>query len=148
MHTIVGITLALAVGVQSVSGEWESLRRFVGAQVVVRDATDGSISGRLRDLTDDALTLEVYGETRSLVKSRTCEVDIFERDRSAAIGWIVGLTLGGLVVGILTSKVREGAPNPALFTAIGAGIGTVKGMTGTRRRAVYRHVDGSIPCHG
>jgi hypothetical protein len=148
MHTIVGIALALTVGAQSVSGEWESLRPFVGAQVVVRDAIDGSISGRLRDLTADALTLEIYAETRSVVKSRTCEVDIVERDRSAAIGWIVGLALGGLVVGIVASKTREGAPNPALFTAIGASIGTVKGMTGTTRRAIYRHVDGSIRCHG
>ena len=71
MHAIVAIALALAVGAQSVSGEWREpaslCRRASGRPMT---PSTGSVSGRLRDLTDDARTLEVYGETRPVVKSQ------------------------------------------------------------------------------
>ena len=122
---------------QASSDGWTDLRQRIGTAVLVRDSGGGETFGRLIDVTDDALTVSVGADTRSVLKTNTCDVSLVRRDRSAAVGWIAGLTLGGLATGIVLSKSLEGV-RPAPFVFAGAGLGALIGMNGTHTRAVFR----------
>ena len=137
--------LALSLAGQTTSDAWEDLRQHTGVTVLVRDTHGVETFGRLIDVTVDALTIAVDADTQSILKTNTCDVSLLRRDRSAAVGWIVGLTLGGLAAGIIASKVREGV-KPALFVVAAAGLGTLIGMTGTQRRPLYRRIASSGVC--
>jgi hypothetical protein len=146
MQTITCIVLALSLTGQTTSDAWEDLRQYVGVTVLVRDTHGVETFGRLIDVTVSALTISVDADTQSILKTDTCDVSLLRRDRSAAVGWIVGFTLGGLAAGVIASRVREGA-KPALFVIAGAGLGTLIGMTGTQRHPLYRRVARSGGCH-
>ena len=137
MQTITCVVLALSLAGQATSDAWNNLRQHIGTVVLVRDAHDVETLGRLIDVTPDALTIAVGSDTQSILKTNACDVSLLRRDRAAAAGWIAGLALGGLAVGIVISKVREGA-NPTPFAVAGAGLGALIGMNGTQRRPIYR----------
>lgn len=146
MQTITCIVLALSLAGQATSDAWNNLRQHIGTVVLVRDTHGGETFGRLLDVTADALTIAVGADTQSILKTNACDVSLLSRDRSAAVGWIVGFTLGGLAAGIIAAKTLEGA-RPALFVVAGAGLGTLIGMTQTRRRPLYTRVASSGGCH-
>jgi hypothetical protein len=145
MQTITCIVLALSLAGQATSHAWEDLRQHIGVAVVVRETDGAETFGRLLDVTADALTISVGTDTQSVLKINACDVSLLRRDRSNAAGWIVGLTLAGLVAGILISKTVEGT-KPAPFVLAGAGVGTLIGMNGTRREPLYRRVPSPSGC--
>jgi hypothetical protein len=145
MQTMTCIVLALSLAGQTTSDAWEDVRHHTGVTLLVRDMHGVETFGRLIDVTVDALTIAVDADTQSILKTNTCDVSLLRRDRSAAVGWIVGLTLGGLAAGIVRSKAREGA-SPAPFVIAGAGLGALIGMTGTQRQPLYRRVAISGGC--
>jgi hypothetical protein len=145
MQTMTCIVLALSLAGQTTSDAWEDLRHHTGVTLLVRDMHGVETFGRLIDVTVDALTIAVDADTQSILKTNTCDVSLLRRDRSAAVGWIVGLTLGGLAAGIVMSKAREGA-SPAPFVIAGAALGALIGMTGTQRQPLCRRVAISGGC--
>ena len=145
MQMVVSIALALALTGQSGDDGWQQLRRFVGASIFVRDAAGNEILGRLSDLTGDSLTVDVHGDTRSVLRSRTCEVATLARDPARAIGWIAGLALAGLAAGIVASKTREGI-TPVPFTLAGAGLGALVTVSASERHTVYKPVGVVVGC--
>ena len=128
--------LAIATGHEQ-EGAWTSLDRLRGSSVRVRQASGMDITGQLTSTSADTLVVALRQGPRSVNKTDICEVIVRERNQSRAIGWIVGLGLGGLVFGIVNTHVNEGAQNPALYAAIGGGLGALIGAS-PHERTVFR----------
>lgn len=123
---------------QGSNEDWMRLDRLYGSPVRVRQVSGSDVTGQLTSTSSDALVIGSKKGSRSLRKADICKVTIRERDQSRTIGWIVGLTLVGLVFGILNTHVNEGARSPALFAVIGAGIGALVGVS-PNQRSVYEN---------
>jgi hypothetical protein len=118
--------LALAAS-QSDNQAWKELDGLRGSAIVVRQKSDKKLTGRLISTSADALVVTLKRGPQTLLRDQICEITVRSRDRSKSIGWIAGLTLAGLVLGIVNAHVNERAPSPALTAAIGGGFGALIG---------------------
>jgi hypothetical protein len=119
-------TLGMATS-QPASLAWMKLDDLRGSTIVVRQQSDEEWTGRLISTSADSLVIVLKRGPQTLLRNEICEVIVSSRDRSKAIGWIVGLTLAGLAFGIVYGHVIERAPSPALTAAFGGGIGALIG---------------------
>jgi hypothetical protein len=140
---------ASGLGVQTsgaISDDWKALNRLRGSAVVVRQAWGIEVSGRLTSMSADELVITMKHGPHAVSKGDVCDVLVRERNRSKLVGWIVGLTLAGLVAGILNAGINERAKNPAVFAAFGAGIGALIGAS-PDERTLFRRPGGDPSCH-
>jgi hypothetical protein len=87
MQAMICIALATLLGGQAASDGWADLRQHIGAAVFVHDTSDEEVFDRLTNVTADALSVDVHGDTRSILKVRACEVALIRRDRSVSVAW-------------------------------------------------------------
>ncbi len=122
------LVVAATAEAQQIAGTFDQLRVLVkpGDTLTITDAAGQRLGGKLADLSDSSLVIEVAGTRRIL---QGAEVDIIEKRGSdslkngALIGLVIGAGLAGAALGAATGEWGYAALNALVYGGMGAGIG-------------------------
>jgi hypothetical protein len=136
------LVVAATAEAQQVAGTFDQLRVLVkrGDTLTVTDGAGQRLRGKLTDLSESSLVLEVSGTRRVL---QGADVDIIEKRGSDSLknGALIGLSIGaglfGAAMGAATGDWGYAALGAVLYGGIGAGIGVGVDALIEGQRVIY-----------
>jgi hypothetical protein len=142
-HFALVLTLTCtAVQAQELAGTFDQLRVLVksGDTLTITDSSGGRLRGKLADLSDTSLLLEVSGARRLF---QAAEVSTIEKRGADSLknGALIGLAIGGglfgTALGVVTGELGYVVTGAFVYGGIGAGIGAGVDALIERPRIIY-----------
>jgi hypothetical protein len=138
---LLSLIAGAALGQQN-QGDWNKVKKKIGAPVVVLTKSGQSFDGNLFNATDDSLKVRVQDQTQEVKRDEVAEVRVKKKGGGNKAAWIGGLALAGFGIGAVIGKVTNpddesglGSFGPIIGGAIGAAGGALTGAVVADKRA-------------
>jgi hypothetical protein len=143
MFALIAVLALHAFGAQPDAAPWSKVLQLRSGQALrVLSSDQRTRTGRLAEVSDDALVLNVGGAEQKIARSDVRRVDVKSRTRSVLIGLGIGAAAGvgiGYAAGSQSNlKSDEKSTAAGLGAAIFAGAGAGLGALVPSWKTVYR----------